>query len=140
MLPKCYAYSFSRSAIIKAQCDQFGDISFAYAHDRVCAPPVDFDSPVRLRNGATGEDDVVNISNYLPRIFRLQNPRVTHTNDLCRVHEVVKSNPQTIDRSIHGSENSVIDGKPSLVRFDRRRPGTDLHFVPVILHRPHDEL
>src|SRR5437870_13706698 len=52
----------------------------------------------------------------------------------------MKSNPQTIDRSIHSSENSVIDGKPSLVRFDWGRAGTDLHFIPVIWFRPHDEL
>ena len=34
----------------------------------------------------------------------------------------------------------MIDGKPSLVRFDRRRAGTDLHFIPVIWFRLHDEL
>src|SRR6266851_3893005 len=52
----------------------------------------------------------------------------------------MKSNPQTIDRSIHRLENSVIDGEPSLAGLDRRRAGTDLHFVPVILVRLHDEL
>src|ERR1035441_2173680 len=52
----------------------------------------------------------------------------------------MKSDPQAIDRSVHGPENAVIDGKPSLVRFDRRRARTDLHFIPVILLGPHDEL
>src|SRR6266496_4303365 len=113
---------------------------FAHAHDGVCASPVDFYGSIRLRNGATGEDYVVNISGYLPRILRLQNPRVADSNDLCWIPEVMKSNPQTIDRSIHSSENSVIDGKPSLVRLDRRRARANLHFIPVIWFRPHDEL
>src|SRR5690348_12119942 len=52
----------------------------------------------------------------------------------------MKGHPQTINRSIHCLENSVIDGEPSLFGFDRRRAGTDLHFVPVILFRLHDEL
>ena len=38
------------------------------------------------------------------------------------------------------SYTHLIDGKPSLVRFDRRRARTDLHFIPVILFGPHDEL
>jgi hypothetical protein len=103
-------------------------------------PPVDFYGPIELRNSATGEDYVVHIASDLPRILRLQNPRVAHTDDLCRVPEVVKSNPQTIDRSVHRPEDSVIDRQPSPVRFDRRRAGTDLHFIPVILHRSHDQL
>src|ERR1039457_1884500 len=115
-------------------------LRFAHAHDRVCASPIDFHSSIGLQNGTTGEDHVVDISSYFPRILRLQNPRVAHTDDLCRVLEVMKSSPQTIDRSIHSLENSVIDGKPSLVRFDRRRSGTDLHFIPVIWFRLHDEL
>src|SRR5579863_1739715 len=118
--------------MIEAQCNQFGDMRFAHAHDGVSASPVDFYGSIRLRNGATGEDDVVNIPSYLPRILWLQNPRVPHTNDLCRIAEVVKSNSQTIDRSIHCLENSVINGKPSLGCFYRRRGGTDLHFVPMI--------
>src|SRR5881397_3661128 len=52
----------------------------------------------------------------------------------------MKSNPQTIDRFIHRLENAVIDGKPSLVSLDRRRARTDLHFIPVIRLRLHDEL
>src|SRR5713101_3675406 len=95
-------------------------------------PPIDLHGSIRLRNGTTGKDHVVDISGDFTGIFRLQNPRVAHADDLCRVQQVVQSNPQTIDRSIHRSENSVIDGKPSLVRFDRRRTGTDLHFIPVI--------
>src|ERR1019366_1033006 len=91
-------------------------------------------------NGATSEDDIVDISSNFPRIFRLQNPRVAHTDDPCRVLQVMKGNPQTIDGPIHSLENSVINGKPSLVRFDRRRAGTDLHFIPVIWFRLHDEL
>src|SRR5947207_6373892 len=113
---------------------------FAHAHPIVCGPPIDFYGSIRLRNGATGEDYVVNISSYLPRILRLQNPRVANSDDLCWIFEVMKSNPQSIDRSIHRLENSVIDREPSLVRLDRRRARTDLHFVPVILDRPHDEL
>src|SRR5438270_5176428 len=132
--------SLCRSAMIEAQCNQFGDIRFAHAHDGVCGPPVDFHGSIRLRNGATGEDYVVNISSYLPRILRLQDPRVPASDDLRRVPEIVKSNPQTIDRSIHSLEDSVIDQEPPLVRLDRRRARTDLHFVPVILDRPHDEL
>src|SRR2546425_1149810 len=107
-------------------------IRFAHTHDRVCAPPIDLHGSIRLRNGTTGKDHVVDIPGDFPGIFRLQNPRVAHADDLCRVQQVMQSNPQTIDRSIHRSENSVIDGKPSLVRFDRRRAGTDLHFIPVI--------
>ena len=129
-----------RSAVMEAERDKIRDIRFAHAHHRICAPPVDLHGSIGLRNGTTGEDHVVDISSYFPRIFRLQNPRVAHTDDLCRVLEVMKSNPQTIDRSIHSSENSVIDGKPSLVRFDRRRAGTDLHFIPVIWFGFHDEL
>ena len=132
--------SFCRSAMIQAQRNQFGDIRFAHAHDRVRASPVDLYGSIRLRNGATGEDYVVNISSYLPRILRLQNPRVANSDDLCWIPEVVKSNPQTVDRSIHSPEDSVIDRQPSLVRFDWRRARADLHFVPVILLRPHDEL
>src|ERR1039457_3769522 len=52
----------------------------------------------------------------------------------------MKRDPQAIDRSVHSPENAVIDGKPSQVRFDRRRAQTDLHFVPVSLYGPHDEL
>src|SRR6478672_8484753 len=112
--------SLCRSALIHAQCNQFGDMRFAHAHDGVCAAPVDFYGSIRLRNGATGENYVVNISSYLPRILRLQDPRVANSDDLCWIAEVVKSNPQTIDRSIHSSEDSVIDRQPSLVRLDWR--------------------
>src|SRR3974377_2520270 len=52
----------------------------------------------------------------------------------------MKGDPQTIDRSIHRSEYTVVDGKPSSVRFDWRRSGADLHFVPMIRFRFHDEL
>ena len=82
----------------------------------------------------------MDIPRDFPGIFRLQDPRVAHADDLCRVLQVMKSDPQPIDRSVHGLENAVIDGKPSLVRFDRRRARTDLHFVPVIRFGPHDEL
>src|SRR5438270_10948634 len=113
---------------------------FSHAHDGVCASPVDFHGSIRLRNGATGEDYIMNISSYLPRIFRLQYPGVADSDDLPRVPKIVKSNPQTIDRSIHSPEDSVIDREPSLVRLDQRRARTELHFVPVIVHRPHAEL
>src|SRR5258708_1123302 len=33
----------------------------------------------------------------------------------------------------------MVNGEPTLRGPDRWRPGTDLHFIPVILHRPHDE-
>src|SRR5437764_14870608 len=132
--------SLCRSAMIEAQCNEFGDMRFSHADDGVCASPVDFHGSIRLRNGATGKDYVVNISSYLPRILRLQDPGVADSNDLRRVPQVVKSNPQPIDRSIHSPEDSVIDRQPSLVRLDGWSARTDLHFVPVILHRPHDEL
>src|SRR6266581_4137607 len=106
---------------------------FSHAHDGVCASPVDFHGPIRLRNGATGEDYVVNISSYLPRFLRLQDPGIPDSDDLRRVPEIVKGNPQTVDRSIHSPEDSVIDREPSLVRLYRRRARTNLQFVPVIL-------
>src|SRR5439155_15097292 len=31
-----------QSAVMEALCDQIRDIRFAHAHDRVCAPPIDF--------------------------------------------------------------------------------------------------
>jgi hypothetical protein len=65
-----------RSAVMEAERDQIRDIRFAHAHHRICAPPVDLHGSIGLRNGTTGEDHVVDISSYFPRIFRLQNPRV----------------------------------------------------------------
>src|ERR1035438_1849524 len=54
---------------------------------RSAVPP----EAIGLQNGTTGEDHVVDVSSYFPRIFRLQNPRVALTDDLCRVLEVMKS-------------------------------------------------
>ncbi len=71
--------------MIEAQRDQVGDIRFAHAHDSICAPPIDFYRSIGLRNGAASEDHIVDISSYLPGILRLQNPRVAHADDLCRV-------------------------------------------------------
>ena len=44
-----------------------------------------------------------------------------HADDLGGILQIMKSHTETIDRSIHRLEDSVIDGEPSLVRFDRRR-------------------
>ena len=74
--------SFCRSAVIQTQSDQIGDIRFAHTHDRVCAAPIDLHGSIGLRNGATGEHDVVDISRDFSGIFRLQNPRVAHSDDL----------------------------------------------------------
>jgi transposase, IS5 family len=74
--------SFCRSAVIQTQSDQIGDIRFAHAHDRICAAPIDLHGSIGLRNGATGEHDVVDVSRDFPGIFRLQNPRVAHSDDL----------------------------------------------------------
>src|SRR4051812_47359662 len=92
---------------------------FSHAHDGVCASPVDFHGSIRLRNGATGEDYVVNISSHLPRILRLQDPRVSDSDNLRRVPEVVESNPQPIDRSIHSPEDSVMWDSSRLVPCSR---------------------
>src|ERR1051325_11232984 len=81
--------SLCRSAMIEAQCNQVGDMRFAAAPDGICASPVEFYGSIRLRNGATGEDYVVNISSYFPRILRLQNPRIANSNDLCWIPEVM---------------------------------------------------
>src|SRR6185312_6888802 len=131
---------FGRPAVLHAQLDQIGDIRLADAHDRICAAPIDLHGSIGLGNGSASEHDVVDISSYFPGIFRLQNPRIPYADDLCRVQQVVKSNAQTVDGSIHCLENPVIDGKPSTVRLDGRRAGTDLHLVPVIWLRLHDEL
>src|ERR1700747_2521079 len=96
-LPDMMPCSLGRPGNIEAYPDQFGDICFAHAHDRVCSTPVDVYSSIGLRNSATREDYVVDISGYFPRILRLQNPRVAYSDHFCRVLEVMKSNPQTID-------------------------------------------
>src|ERR1051326_6940083 len=95
---------------------------------------------IGVRDSAAGEDDIVDITRQFPRIFRLQDPRITHAKDLCRVLEVMKSDPQPVNRSIHRLEHAVIDGKPAPFRLDGRSARTDLHFLPALRHRPHDEL
>jgi hypothetical protein len=35
----------------------------------VSAPPIDFHGSIGLWNGTTGEDHVVDVSSYFPRIF-----------------------------------------------------------------------
>ena len=42
---------------------------------------------------------------------------------------------QPIHGTIHGRKNTVVDVKPSLRGFYRRRAGTYLHFVPMIRNR-----
>jgi hypothetical protein len=82
----------------------------------------------------------VDIAGDFPGIFGLQDPRIADSDDLGGAPQVMQSDPQAVDRSGHGLEDAVIDGKPSLVRLDGRRAWTNLHFVPVIGFGPHDEL
>ena len=126
--------------MLQAQRDQIGDFGFSRTHDRIRAAPINLHRSIGFRDRAAGKYDVVNVSGDFPRIFRLQNPRVTHSDDLGRIVQIMKGNTQAINGSVHGLEDSMIDGEPSLLGLDRRRARADLHFVPVIRLGPHDEL
>jgi hypothetical protein len=56
----------------------------------VSAPPIDFHGSIGLWNDTTGEDHVEDVCSYFSRIFRLQNARVAHSDNLCRVLEVIE--------------------------------------------------
>ena len=93
--------------MVQAQCYQIGHVRFANAHNRVRATPIDLHSSIGLRNRATGEHDVVDIARDFPGIFRLQDPRVPHSDDLCRILQVMESDTQAIDRPVHRFEESI---------------------------------
>src|SRR5262245_17389210 len=82
--------------VIQAQIDQVGEICLTNAHDRIGSAPVDLDSSISLRSGATGKDDVVDITGDLPWVFRLQNPGIADTDEPCGVEQIMKSDPEPI--------------------------------------------
>ena len=88
---------------------QIGNICFAHAHDRVRSTPINLDRPVRLRDGAAAKDHVVDVTRDFPRGFRLQNPRVTHSEDFRWDLKIMQCYAQTIiDRPVRRWDRNSI--------------------------------
>src|SRR5207249_2449043 len=65
-----------RSRASRTELHQLVDARGANAHHRVGRTPVQFDAPIRLRDGAAREHYVRHVAGHFPRIFGLEDPVV----------------------------------------------------------------
>jgi hypothetical protein len=62
--------------------DQGFQVGSAHTHHFISPSPIDFYTPIILWNGTTTKHDIVYISGDFIFLFGLQDPVVTHGNDL----------------------------------------------------------